>query len=307
MRKLIFIVCLILCDFADNAQNSSVIDLKRSVFPIYSYTKIYQHPFEHDSIPYKNGAYRQIDNYKVIAGDYSDSKAKFTIALNSMQCSQVKHGMFHSPFESDSGFYQVYIAPYKADSVYIVPCNPKDAEVKPLKPFIVAIGKQEYNCILSQDIKKIFVLPLTDGWVTPKFKLYNDSLPNDTFQALGGKQTAFKEFENKGKYIYIMTWSPDLMTGRPGTELNFLRDASEKFKDKLTAIIFVPDGDEWQKLEIAKEGTGWYVSTLMFFPGCDFQFNFSPNGVLFNSDGTIANRGILPSELKGFLNKLIKN
>jgi len=303
MKKVILIFCFSLFALFVGAQDSRDVYFKRTAYPIYSWTKKYQQPFEHDTIPGEHGKYRQIDNYKIIAADYSDNDTKFAIAINVLQKFPGEGGMMYAPYATDPGNYQFYVAPYLADSIYVMPCNPRNAQITPLQPFIIAAGDKEFKCTLSKDLKSVSISPLNDKWINPKFKLYNNLLPIDTFQAIGKNKHTFQEFENKNKYIYVLALEFDYYTKKPEIDGNLLKDVNEKFKDRLTTIIFVPDSIEWKNSEIGKGYEG-IVSTLMYFPGCDFEFNFSPNGVLFNGDGTIANKGILPSDLKEFLEKL---
>ena len=194
------IILFLVIALSSHSQN--IVCLNRSAFPVHSYTKRYQEPFEHDSIPDKQGFYREIEKYKVLAGDYSDSVVKFSIALNTFQDPNDK-----SARKTDTDYYQLYVAPYKADSIYIYPCNPFKAKVQPLKPFIISIGKKEYQCILAKDIKKITITPFSGKWVFTYFNMYNDSLPNDSILLIDGKINTFREYENKNKFIYVFIWT----------------------------------------------------------------------------------------------------
>ena len=69
----------------------------------------------------------------------------------------------------------------------------------------------------------------------------------------------------------------------------------------ISVLIPAPD-DNFMKMIEMKD---WVIANYMGFPLRQLQVNFYPNGALFDENGNIVNRGLLPSGLGNVLAKLL--
>lgn len=284
------IIAFTLCTFAGLAvAQDSIVQLNRHIGPIFDYTKIYQEQQAYFAIPNSNGgAFKLIDTYQIIGGDYKDKDCAFTIGIN------LQRTIMGTPHEA-------YISPYKADSAYVMEAT-RDKAVTPGKPFYIDACGHEYRAVWDMDNKTVTITAYNGPHINTGLRLYNDKLPTTPFELEDGKQASFKDYLHKHKYIYVMACTGDENSKK---QLDSLKSVTKKYGKKLISFVIpVPEAmeDNIFKASLIKQ---WVVIKYMSFYFTEMQLQNYPNGVLFDEDDSIVNRGILPSDLGKFLGNLL--
>lgn len=265
------------------AQQVSRVALTRNCGPIFSYTKSWQENYEYDGYVSPGGqVHKLVDMYNILGGDFKDKFCQFTIAANTKI--------------SFRGGYEIYLAPSKADSVYVKPVG--NISVTPKVPFYIEACGHEYEATFDMEDMLITVKPYYGKYVDTYILLYNNRLPDSSFTLENGKQAFFSKYEHKHRYIYVMTCDTQKLSLR---ELDTLKKVTIKYGELLTSVLIPAPDDSFIKPIKMKE---WVIAEYDGFPLRELQINFFPNGALFDEDGNIVNKGILPSDLGNYLEKL---
>ena len=102
-----------------------------------------------------------IDSYTIIGGDYRDNSCQFTIAVNTSV--------------SNMGGHEVYIAPYKADSVYVMGVG--NRAVTPKRPFYIEAAGMNMRALIDLDNKFVSIKPYNGKYMDTFILLYNNRVP----------------------------------------------------------------------------------------------------------------------------------
>ena len=257
--------------------------------------KYLQHAFVNDSFitdltehPYKY--HRQTENYEIFAADYKDNKISFTLCLNRISL-------------KGDGKHEIYVSHYRADSVYINYCETW-FQTEPEQKFIIGIGPNRYSAVIDSSLKSVRIWEEVNSQVKPTVQSYNDHLPSGIFKQLNGSFSAYSFFEHQDKLLYVILLPPAADT-LADKELAVLNTLSDTYKDQFTSFILIGDSTFWASNHRTIK-SNWVLMPFYQAPLDDFQFNYTPSGALFDSDGKIINRGLLPSDLEAYLKKTTK-
>jgi thiol-disulfide isomerase/thioredoxin len=271
------------------SQRFDTILLNRTVHPKLSFDRI----FENDL---KNmGVEKQYS--ELHAGDYIDSNTKFTIAIYPIAD---KDG--NLPINNSYGFY---LAPYNSDSIF-VGLGIHHTVSKAGIPIIIEVGGREYSAEISANRKFIKITKHYGRHIIPDAKLYNNLLPDLKFSLLDGSQTSFSSFIHKNKFIYIEFWG----TWCAGCIKSFdkLKEVNRLYSDKLFIISLDYMDDDMNKVKkvVAENNLDWIEGISTDIINREFLQNGFPDGVLFDSEGVIIERGLFPQRLNSILENIIK-
>lgn len=287
-------------------QPETIVHLNRLAIPSH----LNQREFEEIS---KSGL--KFGNQKIIAGDFSDSTAQFTIAL----CDFNSNGRIN-----DIGSDLFIIALYKSESVCVY--MGVSQTFIPNRPVILLAQEKKYSADLSRLKENIVLIKKIKKNSAPYDVKLFDHLPDISFPLLSGRSASFSSFKNKKKLIYVSFWNTEHndKTIKSWTEklpefMNYMEELKKiynQYKDSLFIISldynFPPphyggeDADKARKL-VKEKKYDWVQGIATSDIADEFLVVNIPYGVLFNSDGSILK--IIPHSdffLKEFLDERFK-
>lgn len=235
------------------------------------------------------------------AGDYMDGDPRFSIAICPITMKD------ESKVAEVS--YSLFIAPYNADSIFVGP-GIHQTYLKVETSITIEAEGIEYTATVSKNGKFVLLSKITGKHINPDVKLYNNQLPDLNFSLVDGGKSLFSSYEHKNKYIYVEFWETSC-----GGCLSTFKDLTEVYKlynDKIFIISmddYVDAVDmERVKKVIQEYNMEWIQGISDESISREFLQNGFPFGVLFDSEGNIINRELLPAKLRSVLeNEMRKN
>lgn len=237
----------------------------------------------------------QNKNDKYLAGDYSDSLTQFRLVVE-------RPGKGASYLERN---YTFYVSSYKCDTVYV---GLSDASTNITNTPIIGVGKRKFKITLVQNGSTVQVEDVSNSYLTPDAKLFENKLPNDKFQLLSGGTQSLLSFEHQHKLIYAFFWVDSKYTPLLNN-LDTLKEVYNDYKDKVNIIsLLFPgtanafDTNETKKV-ITERHQDWIQGYCDVQISIDLLVNGSWSGMLFDENGNVIKMFILPGELKAYLKK----
>jgi len=297
--KLILLFCLLGFAEASYCQKISVIQLHKGIYPIVSYNPAIQ-----DAIVGRmDSAEKSSWHNSFFAGDYADSITKFRIVV------------FPPGNEVGDNTYIFNLAPYKCDTVYVGDPSISGAEIS--YPTVIAgMGKRKFKITILPGNKAMQVIDVSTEYVTPDIKLPEDKLPDMNFTLIDGGTKSLTSFERQRKLIYLYFWtSPDCKDCL--VPMDKLKDIYSAYKNKLS-IISLFDPDNWTHKQIDTDMVKKVITDkqLQFTEGYSdisllkelLIMNMGGQyGMLFDENGNVLKRFIMPEDLEVFLKKKYGN
>lgn len=228
------------------------------------------------------------------AGDYIDGDTKFTVAIatNIFTNGEVKQG-----------YYEFFIAPYRADSIYIGR-GVHETAIRVETPIVAQVGDNEYRMEISKYGKYILISKIDGKYINPDVKLFTNLLPDLSFSLIDGGESSFSHYEHRNKYIYIEFWGT--WCGGCMQSLKTLKEINELYHDRLIIISldYMDTDNESVKKVVQENNLDWIQGITDESINRELLQNGVPYGILCDSEGNIIRRELLPAKLKHVLQNM---